>query len=34
MEGIGEAVHAFATVGEIMGTLAAVFGRWHESARI
>jgi methylmalonyl-CoA mutase, N-terminal domain len=34
MEAIGEAVRALATVGEIMGALAAVFGRWQESPRI
>jgi len=34
MEAIGEAVRAFATVGEIMGALAAVFGRWQESPSI
>ena len=31
MEAIGEAVRAYATVGEIMGALAAVFGRWQRS---
>ena len=34
MEAIGEAVRALATVGEIMGALAAVFGRWQETPRI
>lgn len=34
MEAIGEAVRAFATVGEIMGALAVVFGRWQEVPRI
>jgi methylmalonyl-CoA mutase, N-terminal domain len=34
MEAIGQAVRSFATVGEIMGALAAVFGRWQESPRI
>ncbi len=33
MESIGEAVRAYATVGEIMGALAAVFGRWQDVAR-
>jgi methylmalonyl-CoA mutase N-terminal domain/subunit len=30
MEPIGEAVRAYATVGEIMGALVSVFGRWQE----
>jgi methylmalonyl-CoA mutase N-terminal domain/subunit len=34
MEPIGEAVRAYATVGEIMGALAAVFGRWQEVSRV
>ena len=34
MEAMGEAVRAYATVGEIMGALAAVFGRWQEAPRI
>ncbi len=33
MESVGEAVRAYATVGEIMGALAAVFGRWQDVAR-
>jgi methylmalonyl-CoA mutase N-terminal domain/subunit len=33
MESIGEAVRAYATVGEIMGALAAVFGRWQDLPR-
>jgi len=32
MESIGEAVRALGTVGEIMGALAAVFGRWQEAS--
>ena len=31
---IGDAVRAYATVGEIMGALGAVFGGWRETARI
>jgi methylmalonyl-CoA mutase N-terminal domain/subunit len=34
MDAIGEAVRAYATVGEIMGALASVFGRWQEVPRI
>ena len=34
MEPIGEAVRAYATVGEIMGALASVFGRWQEVPRV
>ena len=34
MEAIGQAVRAYATVGEIMGALGAVFGRWQEVPRL
>jgi methylmalonyl-CoA mutase N-terminal domain/subunit len=34
MDAIGEAVRAYATVGEIMGALASVFGRWQEVPRV
>jgi methylmalonyl-CoA mutase N-terminal domain/subunit len=34
MDAIGQAVRGFATVGEIMGALAAVFGRWQDAPRI
>jgi methylmalonyl-CoA mutase N-terminal domain/subunit len=34
MDSIGEAVRAYATIGEIVGALESVFGRWQESARI
>jgi methylmalonyl-CoA mutase, N-terminal domain len=33
MDSIGQAVRAYATGGEIMGALAAVFGRWQEVPR-
>ncbi|MGA3352014.1 MAG: methylmalonyl-CoA mutase family protein [Acidimicrobiales bacterium] len=34
MDAVGEAVRAYATVGEIMGALASVFGRWQEVPRV
>jgi methylmalonyl-CoA mutase N-terminal domain/subunit len=34
MDSIGGAVRAYATLGEIVGALEAVYGRWHESAQI
>jgi methylmalonyl-CoA mutase N-terminal domain/subunit len=34
MDAIGEAVRAYATVGEIMGAMEATFGRWHETPQI
>jgi methylmalonyl-CoA mutase N-terminal domain/subunit len=34
MDAIGEAVRAYATVGEIMGAMEATFGRWHETPMI
>ena len=34
MPAIFEAVRAYATVGEMINTLAGVFGRWEETAVI
>ena len=34
MPAIFEAVRAYATVGEMIGALAGVFGRWEETAVI